>query len=158
MKSPGITVWAAVSYNGIVFDISDQTMTKERYVDILQNIVLPFLSETDHYQHDGAPPHFSLLARSWLDENLPGRWIGRRGPREWPPRSPDLTLLDFWLWCYIKDNVYAHGCTSNAELKQVIRAKLSNVPLQMIRNSYREFFHRCRLCVAENGGHVEHLV
>ena len=49
LKSAGIIVWAAVSYDGdIVFDVSDHTMTKERYVTILQDIVSPFLSETQY--------------------------------------------------------------------------------------------------------------
>jgi hypothetical protein len=25
---------------------------------------------------------------------------------EWPPRSPDLTPMDFVLWGFVKDNVY----------------------------------------------------
>lgn len=159
MKSPGVTVWAAVSYDGgIVFDISDYTMTKERYVAILQDIVSPFLSETQYYQHDGAPPHYSLLARNWLNENLPGRWIGRRGSQEWPPRSPDLTVMDFWLWAYVKDKVYRRNCRTDVELKQSIRTILTSVPLEMIQNSFVEFYRRCRLCVSENGAHVEHLL
>ena len=133
-------------------------MTKERYVTILQDIVSPFLSETQYYQHDGAPPHYSLLSRNWLDDNLRGRWIGRRGPHEWPPRSPDLTLLDFGLWSYVKNQIYARGCRSNDELKQAIATTLNSVPVEMICNSFREFYRRCRLCVTENGGHIEHLV
>ena len=69
-----------------------------------------------------------------------------------------MTLLDFWLWFYVKDNVYARVCRSNNQLKQAIAVTLNSVPLEMIRNSYREFYRRCRLCVAENGGHIEHLV
>lgn len=159
MKSAGITVWAAVSYDrGIVFDISDLTMNKERYVNILQNIVAPFLSKTHYYQHDGAPPHYSLLARDWLNEHLPGRWIGRRGPQEWPPRSPDLTILDFWLWSYVKEKVYRNCCRTNDELKQAIAAALTSVPLEMIQNSYKNFYHRCSLCVQEYGAHIEQLL
>ncbi|KOC62993.1 hypothetical protein WH47_02442 [Habropoda laboriosa] len=33
-----------------------------------------------------------------------GRWIGRRGTVEWPARSPDLALLDLYLWGKLKDN------------------------------------------------------
>ena len=29
--------------------------------------------------------------------NFPGRWIGREGTPPWPPRSPDLTPLDFFM-------------------------------------------------------------
>jgi len=30
----------------------------------------------------------------FLDAKLPDRWIGRDGPTLWPPRSPDITLLN----------------------------------------------------------------
>ncbi|XP_076047807.1 mitochondrial inner membrane protease subunit 1-like isoform X2 [Oratosquilla oratoria] len=45
---------------------------------------------------DGAPPHWKLTVRAYLNENLPERWIGRGGEVDnlllkWPPRSPDLT-------------------------------------------------------------------
>jgi hypothetical protein len=29
--------------------------------------------------------------------HFPGRWVGRDGPIPWPPRSPDITPLDFYL-------------------------------------------------------------
>ncbi|PSN49423.1 hypothetical protein C0J52_06611 [Blattella germanica] len=58
------------------------------------------------YQQDGAPPHYHLAVRSFLDDNLPGHWIGRRGPIEFPPRSTDLTPMDFYLWGTVKDEVY----------------------------------------------------
>lgn len=50
------------------------------------------------FMHDGAPPHFRLVAREYLDQEYPARWIGSTGPRQWPLRSPDLNLLDFFLW------------------------------------------------------------
>ena len=34
------------------------------------------------------------------------RWIGRGGTINWPPRSPDLTPLDFCLWGLMKSEVY----------------------------------------------------
>jgi len=45
--------------------------------------------------HDGVPPHFALSVRAWLDQKLPGLWLGRRGPHEWRARSPGLTPCDF---------------------------------------------------------------
>jgi len=41
-----------------------------------------------------------------MDENFLRRWVGRGGPTVWPPRSPDLTPLDFFAWGFIKDVVY----------------------------------------------------
>jgi hypothetical protein len=45
------------------------------------------------------------------EDRLPQRWIGHAaaGDQEltrWPPRSPDLTPCDFFLWGFIKDRVF----------------------------------------------------
>ncbi|GFS76162.1 uncharacterized protein TNCV_4667331 [Trichonephila clavipes] len=45
---------------------------------------------------DGAPAHFCVPVRNWPDIAYPCRWIGRQGSVLWPPRSPELTPLDFF--------------------------------------------------------------
>jgi len=47
---------------------------------------------------DGAPPHFSCFVTDVLNEIFPDTWIRRGVPIPWPPRSPDLSPLDFFLW------------------------------------------------------------
>jgi len=44
------------------------------------------------FMHDGAPPHFALSLPALLDQ----KFLGRRGPHEWPARCPDLTACDFF--------------------------------------------------------------
>jgi hypothetical protein len=34
----------------------------------------------------------------YLNTSFPGQWIGQAAPIAWPPCSPDLTPLDFFLW------------------------------------------------------------
>jgi hypothetical protein len=46
---------------------------------------------------DGAPAHFSRAVRDVLRNTCHDRGIGRGGPTGWPPRSPDLNALDFYL-------------------------------------------------------------
>ncbi|CAH1990895.1 unnamed protein product [Acanthoscelides obtectus] len=58
------------------------------------------------FQLDGCPAHYSRIVRNWLDKNYPERWIGRGGPVPWPPRSPDLNPLDFFVWGFLKEKVY----------------------------------------------------
>jgi hypothetical protein len=41
-----------------------------------------------------------------MNRQFPAYWIGRRGPVEWPPRSLDLTPLDFYLWEHLNATVY----------------------------------------------------
>ncbi|XP_074041538.1 LMBR1-like protein lilipod isoform X2 [Leptinotarsa decemlineata] len=48
-------------------------------------------------QLDGCSVHYARAVRQWLNEHFPNRWIGRGSSFiEWPPRSPDLTVLDFF--------------------------------------------------------------
>ena len=35
-----------------------------------------------YFQHDGAPPHYSRLAREYLHSSSPNRWLGRGGHRD----------------------------------------------------------------------------
>lgn len=89
------------------------------YLDMLQNVIVPAMRLaaaeqnmvwTDvWFQQDGAPPHFKRKVTDYLNETLPNRLIGQNGPIRWPPRSPDLTPLDFYLWGFLKDRVFRTG-------------------------------------------------
>jgi hypothetical protein len=47
------------------------------------------------FMQDGAP-HFCQSVLKALNEKFPNAWIGRGRPIFWPPRSPDLTSMDFF--------------------------------------------------------------
>jgi hypothetical protein len=47
--------------------------------------------------------------RTHLNHTMPGGWIGNGAPIAWPPRSPDLTTLDLFVWGYVKNLVYQFG-------------------------------------------------
>jgi len=49
-----------------------------------------------YWQQDGAPPHWALNIRAYLNANFGQRWSGRGGPTSWPPRSPDLAPPDIF--------------------------------------------------------------
>ncbi|GBL92675.1 hypothetical protein AVEN_119075-1 [Araneus ventricosus] len=59
---------------------------------------IPQFPEGVIFQQDGAPPHYGNIVREFLDTTFPQRWIGRGAVMAWPPRSPDITPLDFYLW------------------------------------------------------------
>jgi hypothetical protein len=45
----------------------------------------------------------------------------------WPPRSPDATLCDFFLWGYVKDQVYVPPLPASIpELQLRIRTAIEN--------------------------------
>ena len=109
------------------------------------------------FQQDGAPPHYYRPAREILDKELPGRWIGRRGPTEWPARSPDLTVCDFWLWSEMREHVYTPGTNfrSIQELQLKIQTELENLDVTHFQNAFRNWCVRMQKCIDVNGGHFE---
>ncbi|GBM12088.1 hypothetical protein AVEN_245485-1 [Araneus ventricosus] len=78
---------------------------KDVISDFLQD--LPFSDlQNVRFQHDGAPPHKVSSVQQYIRDTFQQQVIGYGGCVEWPPRSPDLNLLDFFLWRYIKQRVY----------------------------------------------------
>lgn len=102
-----------------------------------------------YYMHDGAPAHYSVEIRTFLDEHYNGRWIGRRGPISWPPRSPDLNPLDFYLWGYLKGAVYSSVISSREELWNRIDCACNNIRNSSVNfNRVRQsLVRRLELCV-----------
>jgi len=78
------------------------------------------------YQQDGALAHNARIVRMFLNQRFPNRWIGRGRPVLWPPRSPDLNLLDFVLWGYVKDAVYNEALTTRLNMIEKIRRACDN--------------------------------
>ena len=58
------------------------------------------------FQLDGAPPHWGLQICAFLNDKFLEHWIGRGGSAAWPPRSPGINPLDFFLWGYVKTEVF----------------------------------------------------
>jgi hypothetical protein len=81
----------------------------------LENVPLQTWQQM-YYQHDGAQPHFSQLFRQYLHHKFPNWWIGHGGAHNWPPRSPDLTPLDYHMWGYVKAMVYAFKVNTKEDL------------------------------------------
>ncbi|EGI67671.1 hypothetical protein G5I_03716 [Acromyrmex echinatior] len=52
------------------------------------------------FQQDGAGPHNARIVTNYLNQQF---WIDRYGPIRWRARSPDLNLLDSFLWGYCKE-------------------------------------------------------
>jgi len=60
--------------------------------------------------------------------------MGTKGPLNWPPQSPDLTPLDFFLWGYLKDKVYFQQSTSLDHLKQCITEACNSLIFEMLES------------------------
>lgn len=116
-----VNVWGGIFNNYVIGPyFFERILTANIYLDFLRE-TLPILLENVNlpvrnnmwFQHDGAPIHGTRAVTFFLTENYGTRWIGNRGnpwyandreaegPILWPPRSPDLSPLDYFygdLW------------------------------------------------------------
>lgn len=58
------------------------------------------------WQRDDAPAHTSNATIRYLTGQFPGRLMSKGGDWSWPQRSPDLAACDFFLWGYLKHNIW----------------------------------------------------
>ena len=86
-------------------------------------------------QQDGAPPHWGSHVRRFLDATFPNGWIGREGPTPWPPQSPDITHLDFFLWGFVEDKVFWTPVPNITNLKARITYAFATVTEGMLENT-----------------------
>lgn len=164
-----VNVWAGIIGDHVIGPkFFNGNLTGEQYLAFLQEDLIPCLSalfpnpidpdlfdDRIWFQQDGAPPHFALNVRRYLDENFRNRWIGRRGAIEWPARSPDLTPMDFFLWGYLKSKVFVNKPDSIDTLKERITHEIRQIPPEMLRNARNGFYRRLGHCQEVNGAHFE---
>ena len=86
------------------------------------------------------------LLKGKFDERV----ISRNVPVEWPPRSFDLTPLDFFLWGHIKSLVYAN---KPATLDNIQR-EIANVAVKMCARVVANWVRRIDRCKRARGGHM----
>ncbi|GFX92949.1 uncharacterized protein TNCV_914981 [Trichonephila clavipes] len=76
-----------------------------------ETIILPrirdlFGDDSFFIEQDGTPTLYLIDVWAYLDNVVPGHWIGQSGPTGYPARLPYLIALDFYLWNYLKNAVY----------------------------------------------------
>ena len=111
-------------------------------------------------QHDGAPPHFSVDVGNHLSAAFLGRWIGRGGPIPWPVRSPDLNLLHYFIWEYLKSLVFETPVETDMKLVVRIAAAcdiIQNTPGIFVRVR-QNLVRRSRACIEVGSHQFEQLL
>ena len=120
-------------------------------LEMLENVLLQ-VRQWLWFQHDGAPAHFALDVREYLNNVFPNHWIGRGSPVQWPPRSPDLTPMDFFIWVEMKCLVYETLIDTPEELVSHVAEAAANI------RETQSFSCRCQLCINVNGQNFQQLL
>lgn len=132
-------------------------LLRERLPELLENVDL-VTRQRMWLQQDGAAPHFARIVRDFLNNNYKDRWIGRGGPVNWPPCSPDMTPPDFYLWGFLKDAVFKQRPTTREDMIGRIRRACAVIPRDTLLRAVQHFQRRVNLCLEVDGGNFEHLL
>ncbi|GBL84624.1 hypothetical protein AVEN_191085-1 [Araneus ventricosus] len=158
--SSTVNLFCAVSSSNMFgpFFFAEKTVTGFVYLDMLQIYLMAILKVTmpdNIFQQDGAPCHFQNEVTSYLNDEVP-IWIGSGGVIPWPARSPDLTLLDFNVWGFVKDQVYHPPLSKTIpELKSRIIPALGLIDVNMLANIWQELIYRWD--ISREGSYIAHL-
>ena len=92
----------------------DGAFNAEKYIDILNDTVLPYVEEHFpdghfYYYQDNSPIHKARIVKEWFQENIPNHQLF-----ETPPKSPDIPPIEN-LWGRAKVKVANDGIYENCD-------------------------------------------
>lgn len=164
-----VTVWCGLHAGGIIgpyfFEDADGhtvTVNAERYRDMITNFLWPIIDTGDlgqkWFQQDGATSHTARETMNLLRERFEERIISRHGPINWPPRSCDLTPLDFFLWGYVKSLVYTNNPQTSDDLKVNITRVIREIQPNLLERVIENWVRRLDVCRRSRGGHLNDVL
>ena len=103
------------------------------------------------FQQDGATCLTTEATLDVLRPLLKDPIISRRTYVAWPPRSYDLTPLDYYLWGIVKDKLYADKPETINALKDNIREAIGEIQLHTIDNVLKNWNDRV-------GSHLNEII
>ncbi|XP_031333083.1 uncharacterized protein LOC116163333 [Photinus pyralis] len=137
----------------------NDTITAERYRTQILDTFLNQLHDDEiregYFQQDGATAHTARATLQYLEQFYDNRLISKG---LWPPRSPDLTPLDFFLFPTLKNNVFRNRLHTLDELRAAIIEELERISPETLEKVFDNMKRRVELCREHNGGHFEQFL
>ncbi|GFX40839.1 putative DD41D transposase [Trichonephila clavipes] len=125
---------------------------------MITNFFIPELNNHDvqelWFQQDGATCHTARATINLLKDAFGDRLISRFGPVNWPPRSCDLTPLDYFLLDYVNSLVYA----DKPQMEDNIRRVIADIRPQMLEKVIENWTSRLDYIRASRGSHMPEII
>ena len=142
-----IGVWMAVSRRRIIGPIFfNFTVNAERYRNIFLTEFVQQLDDDElqygYFQQDGATAHTTRENLAFLREYFDDRLISLHTEVEFPPRSPCLTIMDYFIFPYLKNKIFANPILNLQELQQRIVQQCATITPEMLQNVFHSMRRR----------------
>lgn len=98
-SSPKLAVWYAISRTEVMepYFSDDGTANGDKYKRVLRYFLFSKLANYSPdmiFRQAGAPLHYTLQVKQYLNPKPPNGWMGKGGLIPWPARSFDLTQVN----------------------------------------------------------------
>jgi len=130
---------------------------------MLENFLGPELArhpatEETFFQQDRAMSHTARDSMAAVSNLFRNHVTSRYGDITWPARSPDLSACDFFLWGYLKSQVFkAPAPHTVQELKHGIQQEVKRIPVEMLQTVMGDVRKRLTEYRERNGGHLNNI-
>ncbi|GFW43330.1 putative transposable element [Trichonephila clavipes] len=127
-------------------------------------IIGPYFFKNDEshnelwFQQDGATCHTARATIDLLKDTFGDSLISCFGPVNWPPRSCDLSPLDYFLWGYVKSLVYADKPQTLDHLEDNIRRVIADIRPQMLEKFIENWTSRLEYIRASLGSPMPEII
>ena len=147
-----LMLWGFIAHDGrkCLQKVSG-TINSIKYLQILQESLLPEMFLGEKLQQDNAPAHNSILSKTWFSEN----WL--EFLENWPPNSPDINIIEN-VWSLLKKRVSQRHPKNIEELWAFCQEEFERIPLEYIQNLYSSIPDRLNKIVQCNGKNIKFWV
>lgn len=163
------TVWCGLHAGGIIgpYFFKNQTGNRVmvngyRYRTMIKDYFFENMDNVEPnevwFQQDGATCHTATETIDLLRTQFSDKIISRYGPVNWPPRSCDLTPVDYFLWGYVKSLVYTDQPKSIDELEASISQVIKDIRPEMLEKVCKNWTYRLEFVKNSRGGHMSEII
>ena len=132
-----------------IFEVGLKGNTKV-YLDVLKSVVIPWCNQVAGGRHS-ALAHKSKETQAWLQKEcydfVPFSHC--------PPSSPDLNLLDYFVWSYVENITNMTSHNSKASLIAAIHQVFTELPLALVEKACSQFWIRIEVVIEAKGGYIK---
>ena len=138
-----------------MFEVGLKVNTKV-YLDVLKSVVIPWGNQVAGgrpwmWQQDSVLAHKSKETQAWLQKDC-NDFVPFS---HWPPSSPDLNPLDYFIWSYVENITNMTSHNTKASLIAAIRQVFAELLPALMDKACSQFRIHIEAVIEAEGGNIE---